>query len=152
MIDDPMKAQDTNSQLARAKLETWIDATLMQRLNNQDIGAIILIMQRLHEADLVGVLRARGNWHELRLPAIADRDEAIPVGYNLSYRRREGHALHPARQSLETLLERRAANPFVFANQFRQEPVPLHGNLIERDWLRSYDPAALDMTMTTRSA
>jgi len=145
IIDDPMKAQDAMSQGARDKVTTWFDETLMQRLNDQAKGAIILVMQRLHEADLVGTVKQREGWHELCLPAIATRDEAIPVGQHRAYQRREGCALHPARQSLAMLLERKAANPYVFAGQFQQDPIPALGNIVEAAWLQYYDLGSIDL-------
>ena len=48
IIDDPMKAQDALSPLAREKVKRWFDETLMQRPNSQMTGAIIVVMQRLH--------------------------------------------------------------------------------------------------------
>lgn len=144
IVDDPMKAQDTNSQAAREKIEVWFDQTLMQRLNDQEKGAIILVMQRLHEADLAGSLIERGTFRELRLPAIAEEDEAVPIGQGRIYRRRAGCALHPARQSLEILNERKLSNAQVFAAQYQQKPVPADGNVFEAAWLKVYDPATLD--------
>lgn len=144
IIDDPMKAQDTTSEVSRTKLAAWYDTTIAQRLNSQETGKIILVMQRLHEADLAGILRQREDWHELRLPAIAEEDESIPAGNGRFYQRRKGCALHPAHLSLAKLRALQRANPYVFAAQFQQDPVPLHGNLIEREWLKTYDPATLD--------
>ncbi|WP_095012052.1 phage terminase large subunit [Tsuneonella mangrovi] len=146
IIDDPMKAQDATSQAARDKVIRWFDETLSQRLNNQLHGTIIVVMQRLHEGDLVGVLKEREGWHELCLPAIATCDEDIPLTHGRVYRRREGCALHPARLPLSELLRKKADNPYVHASQYQQQPVPAHGNMIEAAWLRTYDPATLDMT------
>jgi hypothetical protein len=47
---------------------------LYSRLNSKQHGAIIVIMQRLHEDDLVGHLLKQEGW-ELAFPAIAERDE-----------------------------------------------------------------------------
>lgn len=45
--------------------------TVMSRLNNQQTGSIVLVMQRLHVADLAGELLELGGWKELRLAALA---------------------------------------------------------------------------------
>ncbi|MEO6718133.1 MAG: hypothetical protein ABIM50_12915, partial [Novosphingobium sp.] len=79
IVDDPMKAQEAMSALARDHVRDWFDGTLSQRLNNQLTGSIIVVMQRLHEADLVGILKKREEWHELCLPALAEKDELIPL-------------------------------------------------------------------------
>lgn len=139
IIDDPTKSKDAASQAVRESDKAWLLNTLMTRLNDLEKGVIILIMQRLHEQDLVGVLKERGGWKELHLPAIAQEDEHIAVGPERSYSRRAGHALHPFRQSV-AILERQkqemgSAN---FAAQYLQEPVPAAGNLVKADWLQNY--------------
>lgn len=146
IVDDPMKGQDALSQAVRDKVARWFDETLSQRLNNQLYGSIIVVMQRLHEGDLVGVLKERDGWHELSLPAIAIEDEDVPLTRGRVYRRRAGCALHPARLPLSELERRKAANPYVFAAQFQQQPVPAHGNMIEAAWVQKYDLAALDLS------
>ena len=97
MIDDPMKADDHLSESARKGVIDWFDDSLKWRLESQDRGSIILVMQRLHEDDLAGFLLRRGGWNELKMPAIASADELVEIGPNRFHQRREGHALHPAR-------------------------------------------------------
>ncbi len=142
IIDDPTKSKDAASQAVRESDKAWLLNTLMTRLNDLATGVIILVMQRLHEGDLVGVLQERGGWKELKLPAIAPQDERIAIGPDRSYLRRAGQALHPARQPLATLEQQRhemgSAN---FAAQYLQEPVPAAGNLVRAEWLGSYGPA-----------
>jgi predicted phage terminase large subunit-like protein len=139
IIDDPMKADDILSDSARTAAKTWLFNTLMSRLNDQERGAIILVMQRLHEDDLAGDLIERGGWDELRLSAVAIEDELISIGVERSYRRRAGCALHPARQSLEVLERIKAQDSRVFAAQYQQTPVPADGNFVHPDWLQYYD-------------
>jgi predicted phage terminase large subunit-like protein len=141
VIDDPMKTDDAYSEIARRKVQNWFDESLRFRLESLDRSAIILVMQRLHEDDLAGYLIARGGWHELRLPAIAPADELVAVGDNRYYQRREGHALHPARQSLEVLLEAREENAQTFASQQQQDPVPVTGNYVDPAWFKTYEAA-----------
>jgi len=54
IIDDPLKPDDALSDSQRKACNDWFDHTLYSRLNNKKDGIIILIMQRLHEDDLVG--------------------------------------------------------------------------------------------------
>lgn len=141
VIDDPMKADNTHNDSARTMVKDWFDTSLRFRLESQDKSAIILVMQRLHEDDLAGHLLNRGGWNELRLAAIASADELVEVGPGRFYQRREGHALHPARQSLATLEQLRAENAHVFASQQQQDPVPLTGNFVDPAWFLTYDTA-----------
>ena len=139
IIDDPTKSQDAASEAVRDSDKAWLLNTLMTRLNNPSEGRIGLVMQRLHEADLVGVLREKGGWTELCLPAIAQSDERIEVGPGQFYQRLAGHALHPARQSLEALRERcHEMGSINFNAQFLQNPLPALGNLVRAEWLKHY--------------
>jgi predicted phage terminase large subunit-like protein len=142
VIDDPMKAAEIGSPVARTAAKEWLLHSLMSRLNDQEKGSIILVMQRLHEDDLVGELQQTGLWQELRLPAIATANEQIPIGDGRFYRRREGCALHPARYSPERLEAiRREIGSIIFSAQYQQDPVPAIGNVIRAEWLGTYDPS-----------
>jgi hypothetical protein len=48
-------------------------------LNDKLAGAIVVIMHRLHEDDLVGHVLAQEEWEIVRFPAIAEEDEAQRV-------------------------------------------------------------------------
>lgn len=145
IIDDPIKAADVMSDTARTAAIEWFTNVLMSRLNDQDTGKIVLVMQRLHQSDLAGELLERGGWHELRLPAIAPEEALIPIGGGRVYRRSEGGVLHPARQSREVLEGIRSEiGSTAFSAQYLQDPLPAAGNAIKADWLREYDPATLD--------
>lgn len=56
IIDDPLKPDEALSETQRKSVNSWYDHTLITRLNNKREGCIIVIMQRLHEDDLVGHL------------------------------------------------------------------------------------------------
>jgi predicted phage terminase large subunit-like protein len=139
VIDDPMKADDVLSEPHRVSAKTWFFNTLMSRLNSQETGAIVLVMQRLHSADLAGELLDIGGWDELRLPAIATEDAQIAIGRGRFYDRRTGEALHTARQSIEVLERIKASDSRVFAAQYQQTPVPDQGNFVDPAWFRYYD-------------
>src|ERR1041385_1825482 len=50
------------SEARRKSVNEWYDHTLVSRLNDKRSGCIILIMQRLHEDDLVGHVMQQGGW------------------------------------------------------------------------------------------
>jgi hypothetical protein len=77
IIDDPMKADDAQSEKARRAVTDSFVNTLLSRINDKRTGALILVMQRLHEDDLAGCLLRERGWYHLNLPAIAEEDEAI---------------------------------------------------------------------------
>jgi predicted phage terminase large subunit-like protein len=147
IIDDPIKAADVMSEAVRKAAIEWLTNVLMSRLNDQNSGAIVLVMQRLHQNDLAGELLEKGGWHELRLPAIAAEAQSIPIGDRQFYRRVEGDILHPVRQSRETLDAIRAEiGSTAFAAQYLEDPIPAEGNLVRAEWLQTYEPALLDQS------
>ncbi len=154
VIDDPIKASDALSEKERRRVNEAFDTTLFTRLNDKQTGAIVIVMQRLHEDDLVGHVLARGDWEVVSLPAIATDDQH----YQLSddprdhYVRRAGDILHPAREPHQVLEEiRRAQGSLVFSSQYQQAPVPPQGNIVRREWLRSYAqaPASFDLLIAS---
>src|SRR5438874_7482975 len=65
IIDDPLKPDEAMSDSERRKVNYWYDHTLLTRLNDKRHGRIVIIMQRLHEDDLVGHVLDKEDWHVL---------------------------------------------------------------------------------------
>ena len=146
IVDDPSKPSESLSDVERAGINDWIQHTLFTRLNDKRKGRILIVMQRLHEDDVIGnvVEKTGGDFRLLSFAAIAQTDEVhtyrTPFGMARVVRR-EGEALHPAREPLEVLEEqKRLLGSRFFAAQYLQAPVPLEGGLVKRAWLRSYQP------------
>ena len=126
----------------------------MSRLNNKKTGCIIIIMQRLHEDDLVGHVLEHKGWTVIRLPAIAEEEEIFtyrgPLGQEIKHIRRIGDILHPEREPLEILnAHREIIGEYNFAGQYQQAPAPLDGGMIKARWFKSYNnlnkPAKFDL-------
>jgi predicted phage terminase large subunit-like protein len=144
ILDDILKPDDALSETRRKAANEWYFNTLLSRLNSKQNGVIILVMQRLHQEDLVGEVLEREPWKVLSLPAIAQEDESHPYRSLFTHRtfqRKAGEALHPERDPLETLQKiRLTIGEYNFQSQYQQSPMPLEGNLIKREWLRFYEP------------
>lgn len=144
IIDDPLKPDEAPSEKLRTAANSWLNQTARSRLNDKQNGAIVIIMQRLHMDDMVGhVLSTGEHWDLLSLPAIAETDEvhtwtdALGDVYEVS--RKAGEALHPERESVETLLGLRGTmTEYAFFAQYQQQPVPEGGFLIKAHWLHYY--------------
>lgn len=147
IVDDPLKPDEALSETQRKSVNDWYDHTLVSRLNDKNTGCIILIMQRLHEDDLVGHVLRHGGWELLSFPAIAENDETYdictPFGKR-TFSRQRGEALHPERESLETLsCIREIQGEYHFAGQYQQTPSPLGGGMVKISWFKSYRPNEL---------
>lgn len=140
VVDDPIKPADAVSDVVRAKTIEWLRSTLYTRLNNKQTGVIVMVMQRVHEEDPAGHLLEEGGWRHLNLPAIAEHDEAIPIGRDRVHHRKAGDVLQPLREPQAVLDALKVAmGPYAFSAQYQQAPVPAGGTMIERGWLQYYD-------------
>jgi predicted phage terminase large subunit-like protein len=148
IIDDPLKPDEALSETTRKGVNEWYDHTLYSRLNDKRTGCILIIMQRLHEDDLVGHVLEQENWEHIRLPAIAEEEETHLIESALlqntrTIRRHVGEALHPKREPLATLKGlRRTIGEYNFAGQYQQQPAPLGGGLVKAKWFMTYVPGA----------
>ena len=144
IVDDPMKAADALSKVRRDSLNEWFDSTVSTRLNSQETGAVILVMQRLHADDLVAHVQENGKWDILSFPVIAieDTDYSILTPYGgRTIRRREGDVLQPALLPPARLEElRQSMTEYHFSAQYQQNPTPRDGNMIKTGWLEYYEP------------
>src|ERR1700679_2203029 len=59
LLDDPHNVIDIESEIVRSETVRWFRESLSNRLNSPDSSAIIIIMQRLHEMDVSGILLER---------------------------------------------------------------------------------------------
>ncbi|KUO56879.1 MAG: hypothetical protein APF78_05815 [Sphingomonadales bacterium BRH_c3] len=146
VVDDPMKPSEALSEAERTTTNNWVQHTLFTRLNDKRTGRIVVVMQRLHEADVIGNLaeKAGGTFRMLSFPAIATHDEVHEFASLFGKRRvlrREGEALHPDREPLHVLEEQKGLlGSRHFSGQYLQSPVPVEGNLVKYDWFRYYHP------------
>jgi predicted phage terminase large subunit-like protein len=144
VIDDALKPDEALSETRRNAVNEWYDNTLLSRLNDKANGAIVIIMQRLHQDDLIGHVLEQEDWDILSFPAIAEEDERHFIrnvfGERI-VRRQAGEALHPARESLETLSKmRQVMGEYTFVSQYQQNPMPKDGFLVKRAWFKTYVP------------
>jgi hypothetical protein len=147
IIDDPLKADDALSESRRRSVNEWYDNTLRSRLNSQEKGAIIIVMQRLHADDVVAHVQRHESWNVLSFPAIAEQDETYdvwtPYGRSRIYRK-TGEILQPSLLSPAALeSQRRGMTEYNFVAQYQQNPQPPSGIIVKPEWLKSYEPGDL---------
>jgi predicted phage terminase large subunit-like protein len=141
IIDDPIKAGDAMSESVRDRVNEWYRSTLVTRADDKTEARIVVVMQRVHQDDLVGYLLEQGSFDVLNLPAIAQREETYLLTAGRTYTRYKGEILHPAHEPVEVLAKlKKEMGPIAFSAQYQQSPVPPGGTIIKRNWLKTYDP------------
>ena len=147
IVDDPTKPEEVLSDVERARANAWARHTLFTRLNDKAKGSIILVMQRLHENDLIGHVSEFAEMKHIAFAAIAKDHEdyafRTPFGVR-RHQRGEGEALHPEREPLEVLEEiRKAIGTRFFSAQYLQMPAPPGGSIVKEEWFPRYNPIDL---------
>lgn len=135
LIDDPVKSRDeADSEVYREKVWEWYTDDIYSRL--EPGGAIIVIMTRWHEDDLVGrILESDDahNWEVINFPAIAEMDDMLG--------RAEGEALCPDRFDVARLLEIQKVMGASFQSLYQQRPTAVEGAIFKREYWQYYRQA-----------
>ena len=139
IMDDPQNPLQVMSDVQRTQASQWFDHTFATRLDDKRKGVIIVVMQRLHEADLSGHLLKKGGWEHLVLPAVAERTRIYDFG-QVHKTQKRGELLHVAREDKRQIeMIRRELGSFAFAAQYQQNPLPLDTGMVKRHWFLRYD-------------
>lgn len=142
VIDDPHDPEQAESELERDRGIRFYRNSLYPRLDDKVNGAIVVVMQRLNQADLTGQLLDEGGWVHLKLPGRMPVTTRVRCPSGTSYLREAGSALWPGREDEATLDKiEREMTPGPFAGQYGQEPVPPGGYLFQRSWFPIVDHA-----------
>lgn len=148
ILDDPHNVKESESETVRTETVRWFRESMSSRLNNIQTGAKIVIMQRVHEDDVSGVILS------LKLPYVHlmismhyrwDADEngqpyTTEIGWSDPRWREDPDECEdvlawPARfpedavDDLEITL-----GPYAAAGQLEQTPEPRGGGILKRDF------------------
>jgi predicted phage terminase large subunit-like protein len=164
LIDDPHSVSSAMSETQReAEVATFLEA-IPTRLNSPIKSAIVVIMQRLHEQDISGIILDKNlGYDHIMLPMRYDPSRAMPtkLGYE-DPREDEGELLFPERFPLDVVeRDENVMGPYATAGQFQQSPEPRGGGVVKREWWQlwereafpplEYVVASLDTAYTTKA-
>jgi len=130
LLDDPHSVEAALSQAHRETALRVFQETMPTRLNNPDRSAIVVIMQRLHEEDVAGLILEKGFGYEhLCLPMEYEPERKCVTGIGFADPRTvEGELLFPERFPAEVVQrDREAMGEYAFAGQMQQRPAPRVG-------------------------
>lgn len=146
IIDDPHNVKDAESDTKRESALQWFTEVVPTRVTDPDNSAIIVIMQRVHERDVSGlILASELGYDHLMLPMEYEEDHPYRTRTVIDFqdpREEEGELLWPDRFSadyLEGTLKpalRAWGGTYAEAGQLQQRPAPRGGGLFKRDWFQ----------------
>jgi predicted phage terminase large subunit-like protein len=133
LIDDPHNVEGAHSEAERETTVRVFTQTVTSRLNSPEKSAIIVIMQRLHELDVSGVILSKPNSYvHLMLPMRFDRKRKCTTCLGFSDpRTKDGELLFPERFP-EWVVERdsKEMGQYATSGQFQQDPSPPEGGIL----------------------
>ena len=150
IIDDPHSVQEAESERVREETVRWFRESISSRFNDLSTGALVIIMQRVHEADVSGVaLGADFDYCHLMIPWEFDsarqldaQDEPIATAIGWTDpREKDDEPAWPERFDAEAMQRtKREIGPYGWASQYAQSPQPRGGGLFKRDWWQLWEP------------
>lgn len=137
ILDDPHSVDDANSAAKLAADVMTFREALPSRVNN-DQSAIVIIMQRLNEADVSAVALELGYKH-LCIPMRYEPGRSAHAVGEPDPRSTDGELMFPERFPEEQVAElENTMGSYAVAGQLQQRPSPRGGGIIKGRWFGSY--------------
>lgn len=151
ILDDPHNVKEAESDVVRTSTVRWFREAMSNRLNSPETGAIVIIMQRVHEEDVAGtILTLQLPYCHLCVPMEFDPDRMITddgqimatdIGWidpRLDIDDLEGcrdELAWPARFPPKVINSiKNEVGPYAWASQYQQTPEARGGGIFQRLW------------------
>lgn len=140
IIDDIHKPEDIHSDTIRERVKRNYFETIERRLRSPSVP-VIMLGQRLHEDDLTAHLASGADGQEWKNVIIKALDDF-------------GNPRYPEVNPRQQLMIMKEKQPYVFASQYQQDPVPAGGALFKEEWFVTLEsePEILSTFITIDSA
>lgn len=161
IVDDAHNVKKVESEIDRNAAITWWHEVMSSRLNDQETGAKIVMMQRSHQMDLTGDLLEQGDYEHLMLPFEYEGKCVVDLAHSCSQQKgtcigfvdprknkktntKMGEILQPNRFSPKVVTKlQNELGSYAYAAQFQQSPVGRAGNMFQVDqfdiWPKIYE-------------
>lgn len=173
ILDDPHNVKESESDTVRKETVRWFGESMSDRLNDLTKGAIVVIMQRVHEEDVSGEILSKGlDYVHLCIPMeyiwSADED-GKPHENELGWsdprwapdpEECDGDLMWPDRFPPAAVARlQKEKGPYAYAGQYQQTPEARGGGILKRDFWQhhegkfpnfSYIVASLDSAYTEK--
>lgn len=140
ILDDPISADNANSDAKLEEARVAFTETLPTRVNSEK-SAIVVVMQRLNEKDVSGVIKEMGlQYVHLCIPMRFEpaRRCVTSIGWS-DPRQKEGELMFPERFGEDQVQElEKTLGSYGTAGQLQQRPAPRGGGIIKEQWFRYY--------------
>lgn len=140
IVDDPHNVKKAEAETDLDSKSQWFTEVAPSRVNDLNDSAFIVIMQRVHERDISGlILSADLGYEHLELPMEyeSSRSKTTSIGFR-DPRTVEGELLFPERfdrKGVDALKKQLSAwgGEYAVAGQLQQRPAPRGGGMFKRE-------------------
>lgn len=141
VVDDPLNAKEAYSKTARDEANDWFFRVMSTRVNDPATAARVVIMQRLHDQDVSGMILERGGFEHLCLPSEFDSARRIytSIGWT-DPRADDGELLFPEKYSSDVLAQAKKDLGDDYEGQHNQRPNPADGAVFQDGWWKFWKP------------
>ena len=133
ILDDPHSAQEAQSDVMRESAIEWFNMVWSTRLNDPKRDAMVIVMQRLHERDISGlILDEMSGWEHICIPAEWDGVTRRTSLGEYDPRKKKGELICPDRfgaKEIASLKSRLGA--YGTSGQLQQDPAPAEGGILK---------------------
>ncbi len=137
VIDDPHSTETAESDAERKRTTRIFRESVPSRVNDPEKSAIVVIMQRLHEDDVSGLILKMGlGYQHIMLPMEFEPERKCRTALDWEDpRTEEGELLFPGRFPREVVdRDKVPMGSYAIAGQFQQRPTPREGGMFKRAW------------------
>lgn len=138
ILDDPHNVAERESEKVRGDTVDWFKSAMSNRLNDMETGAIIVIMQRVHQQDVSGFIIDSPDgldYVHLMIPAEYESYRHCTTPIWSDPRTVEGEIFWKERLSAAVLKsEATRMGPYDYAGQYQQRPAPKGGAIFRDEW------------------
>lgn len=139
VYDDPHKAAEVDSDTIRRKVIEDFDQAISSRYRDPRTFCRVVVMQRLHEKDLIGHLLEKGGWEHLDIANEYDGRKISTAGLSMDWRTKPGELMWPERLDRAAVDRlKRDLGPRAYSAQYQQRPAPASGGIFKRHYWRYY--------------
>lgn len=157
IVDDAHNVKKVESDIERDAAITWWHEVMSSRLNDQDRGGKVVMMQRSHQMDLAGDLLEHGDYEHLMLPMEYTGKCVVDLAHSCSQqkgtvlgfkdprkkkqtKKKAGEILQPNRFSPKAVKKLQSElGSYAWASQYQQSPVTRDGNMFKVEHFDIWD-------------
>ncbi len=141
LADDLHNIKEGESEAVLTETVRWAREGMSNRLNDMELGAIILIGQQVHREDVSNtLLNAKLGYIHLCIPNEFNPSRRCTTQWWSDPRTKDGELAWPERFPPRVVEQiKRTLGPYAYASQYQQNPEPRGGGIIKRDWWGVYE-------------